>query len=81
MPKQRYEQVADDLRQKIKSGEYPPASQLPSRAQMHDLYGVSDTVSDKAFMLLRQEGLVETLPGVGVFVTGEPPPPDDRAET
>ncbi|HTI26207.1 MAG TPA: winged helix-turn-helix domain-containing protein [Kutzneria sp.] len=68
MPKQRYEQVADDLRHKIESGEYAPGSRLPSRAQMREIYGISDTVSDKALWLLRQAGLVETLPGVGVFV-------------
>lgn len=66
--RQRYEEVAEDLRQKIVSGEYPPGAQLPSRAQMRDLYGVSDTVSDKALMILRTMGLVETLAGVGVFV-------------
>jgi DNA-binding GntR family transcriptional regulator len=71
MPKQRYEQVADDLRQKIKSGEYPPGSRLPSRSEMREIYGISDTVSDKALWILRQEHLVETLPGVGVFVAEE----------
>jgi DNA-binding FadR family transcriptional regulator len=32
------------------------------------LYGVSDTVLDKAMFLLRAAGLTETLPGVGVYV-------------
>jgi DNA-binding GntR family transcriptional regulator len=69
MPKQqRYEEIAADLRKKIESGEYPPGTQLPSRAQMREIYGVSDTVSDRALIILRTEGLVETLPGVGVFV-------------
>lgn len=73
MPKQRYEEVADDLRQKIQSGEYPPGSRMPSRADLRKIYTISDTVSDKAMWLLRQDGLVETLPGVGVYVTEKPP--------
>jgi hypothetical protein len=32
------------------------------------IYQISDTVSDKALMILRAADLVETLPGVGVFV-------------
>ena len=68
MPRQRYEEIAADLRAKIESGEYPPGSQLPSRAELRELYTISDTVADKAMMLLRVAGLVETLPGVGVFV-------------
>jgi GntR family transcriptional regulator len=72
MPTQQYEQVAADLRKKILSGEYSPGSKLPSRAQLRELYGISDTVSDKAMFVLRLEGLVETLPGVGVFVAENP---------
>jgi DNA-binding GntR family transcriptional regulator len=70
MPQQRYEKVAADLRQKIESGQYPPGSRLPSRAELRIIYDISDTVSDKALMILRAAGLVETLPGVGVFVRG-----------
>lgn len=68
VPKQRYEEVADDLRAKITSGVYPSGSRLPSRRQLGELYGVSDTVLDKAFFILRAAGLVETLVGVGVYV-------------
>lgn len=68
MPQQRYEEVAADLRRKIESGEYPPGSRLPSRAELRVMYQISDTVSDKALMILRAADLVETLPGVGVFV-------------
>ena len=68
MPMQRYEQVASDLREKIKSGVYPSGAKLPSRSELRTIYQISDTVSDKALWILRQEGLVETLAGVGVFV-------------
>ena len=69
MPRQqRYEQVADDLKSRIESGEYPPGSKLPSRSELCQIYDVSESVADKAMMLLRRERLTETLPGVGVFV-------------
>lgn len=68
MPRQRYEEVAADLRSRIDSGEFPPGSMLPSRKQLGEQYRISDTVADKAMMILRLAGLTETLPGVGVFV-------------
>lgn len=68
MPKYPYEQVADDLRRRIASGEFPPGSKLPSRNQICEMYEVSTSVADKAMMLLKIDGLTESLPGVGVFV-------------
>lgn len=73
MPMQQYERVAADLRSKIANGTYAPGTQLPSRAQLREIYGVSDTVLDKAMFMLRTEHLTETLPGVGVFVAEKPP--------
>lgn len=71
--RQRYERVLDILRGHIASGEWPPGTQLPSRSELRNELSVSDTVLDKAFMMLRMEGLTETLPGVGVFVAGGDP--------
>ncbi|WP_434742916.1 winged helix-turn-helix domain-containing protein [Micromonospora sp. SH-82] len=68
MPKQQYQVLADALREKIESGEWPPGTKLPSRAQLCKEYGVSDTVVGKAMMILRATGRTETLEGVGVFV-------------
>ncbi|MEU5932778.1 winged helix-turn-helix domain-containing protein [Micromonospora sp. NPDC047187] len=68
MPKQQYQVLADELREKIESGEWPPGTKLPSRSQLCNEYGVSDTVVGKAMMILRATGLTETLGGVGVFV-------------
>ncbi|MFV2012092.1 MULTISPECIES: winged helix-turn-helix domain-containing protein [Micromonosporaceae] len=68
MPKQQYQVLADELRAKIESGEWPPGTKLPSRSQLCREYDVSDTVVGKAMMILRATGLTETLEGVGVFV-------------
>ena len=74
MPRQqRYEQVADDLLSKIRSGEYSPGSKLPSRAQLCEMYDVSESVIEKAMLILRREGWTDTLPGVGVFVAEKHP--------
>lgn len=67
-PQYPYERVADDLRRRIASGEYAPGSKLPSRAELEKIYEVSRIVIDRAMWILRQEGLTETLAGVGVYV-------------
>jgi DNA-binding GntR family transcriptional regulator len=72
MPKQRYEEVADVLRGRIADGTYPPGAKLPSRRELRDEFQASDTVIDKAMMILRVGDLTESLPGVGVFVKGQP---------
>ncbi|MEH0830651.1 GntR family transcriptional regulator, partial [Micromonospora sp. CPCC 205714] len=33
-PRYRYEQIADDLAERIASGEFPPGSKLPSRREL-----------------------------------------------
>jgi DNA-binding GntR family transcriptional regulator len=68
MPTQRYEEVAADLISKINDGTYPSGTRLPSRKDMRTIYTISDSVSDKALMIVRATGLVETLPGRGVYV-------------
>jgi GntR family transcriptional regulator len=68
MPTYAYERVTNALRDKIRGGFYPPGSKLPTRAQLRIDHGVSDIVITFAMRALRQEGLIETLPGVGVYV-------------
>lgn len=75
MPKYPYEQLADTLRERIASGEFPPGSKLPSRAELSAAYGISDIVIGRAMWILKQEGLTETLPGVGVYVADKPAEP------
>lgn len=72
MPKYPYEQLADTLRERIASGEFPPGAKLPSRSELSAEYKVSDIVVGRAMWILRQEGLTETLPGVGVYVAERP---------
>lgn len=68
MPQYEYERVAEDLRQRITDGTYPPGTKLPSRRELVEIYKVSQIVVDRAMWILAREGLTETLPGVGVYV-------------
>jgi GntR family transcriptional regulator len=70
MPTNMYEQLADDLRGKIRSGEYPPGSMLPSRRELCEEHGFSEIVVYMAVQILKREGLVELAPGRGVRVVG-----------
>jgi GntR family transcriptional regulator len=64
----RQVRVADEMRMKIESGEYPPGSQLPTLDELAATHRVSLAVTRKAMDLLRQAGLVVTFQGKGTFV-------------
>lgn len=70
----KYLQIADDLRARIKSGEFPPDSKLPTHAVLMERYEAAlNTVRD-ALEELRKQGLAETFQGVGTFVRTPPDP-------
>ena len=64
--------VADELRQQIQSGQYPPGARLPTMEELRRAYGVSEIVIRHALSLLRHEGLVETRRGGGTVVRARP---------
>ena len=64
----KWEQIADVLRARIASGEYPPRH-LVSEVQLEADFGVARVTVRKAVRALRDEGLVVTRPGMGSFVT------------
>jgi GntR family transcriptional regulator len=63
-----WRQVADDLRRRIQSGEFPPGSPLPSLTSLAEQYQVGRTTARKAVGTLRDEEIVETVRGWGTFV-------------
>jgi GntR family transcriptional regulator len=65
-PKFPYRQIADNLRDQIKSGEL--TGQLPTRAQLAESYGVSDMTVGAALKVLKDEGLIYGIAGLGTFV-------------
>lgn len=68
-----YQQVADDLRRKIRDGEYAPGQRLPSHRDLCGIYDVSTGTARKALRVLRDEGTAVMTPGLGTFVAGERP--------
>jgi GntR family transcriptional regulator len=67
-------QIAQDLTDRIKSGQYPPGTKLESYAELADLYGVSEATIATVIRLLRDRGVVIGLQGKGVFVPESPSP-------
>jgi GntR family transcriptional regulator len=67
------DQLADLLRQEIKSGVRPQGSQLPSEREFENDLGVSRTVVRDALDELVLEGLVVKRKGYGTFVREQPP--------
>jgi GntR family transcriptional regulator len=64
-----YLQIADDLEEQIRSGDLSPGSQLPTEDDLRDKYRASRNTIRDAIKRLVGQGLVETKPGQGTFVT------------
>jgi DNA-binding GntR family transcriptional regulator len=69
-----YIQLADILREQILSGEIPPTQALPSKRELREQYQVAANTVDRAMAVLKAEGLVRTIKGLGIF----PRYPEDR---
>ena len=68
-----YKQIADRLRSAIGDGVYAPGDLLPSEHELAAEYGVARGTARQAIMLLRNEGLIDAVHGLGCFVR-EPEP-------
>lgn len=68
----KYQRIADDLRAQIESGDYPPGSQLPSKAALKEKYQVAQNTVDGALRELVREGLIQPRQGAGTFVCDPP---------
>jgi GntR family transcriptional regulator len=63
-----YRQIAEIIRQRIKSGEYAKGTRIPTESEMVDTWEVARTTARRAIALLREEGLVQTVPQRGTYV-------------
>lgn len=61
-----YRVVADDLRAKIAAGKI--TGKLPSREKLAEEYGVTHMTVARALDVLKDEGLIYGVRGLGVFV-------------
>jgi GntR family transcriptional regulator len=64
-----YLRVSADLRERISTGELAPGEQLPSLDRIAADYRVSRATAQRAVRVLIDEGLVETRPRWGAFIT------------
>ena len=73
MPK--YQQLANLLRAGIEPGQYPEGRPVPTERMLTQTFGVAVGTVKKAIQVLRDEGLVYTVSGRGVYVGRQPGPP------
>ncbi|KAB2380658.1 GntR family transcriptional regulator [Actinomadura montaniterrae] len=72
MAEPAYVRIAGEYARRIRGGELPPGTQLPSYAEIAQQNGVSDIVVRKAVELLQSQGLVRSVRRRGVFVADRP---------
>jgi GntR family transcriptional regulator len=66
-----YAQLAAILRAMIESGEIPPDRPLPSVKSLVQRYGIAQGTAEKAVRVLRDEGIVRTIRGKGIYTLPE----------
>lgn len=67
-PRPPYQQVANALRAAILTRKFHPGEKLPSQAELANRYGVARMTVQQALRVLRDEGLIVSRQGSGVFV-------------
>lgn len=63
-----YLQLANILRQQILAGELLPRRPIPSKRTLTQRHGIAGVTVDKATRILKDEGLLNTVPGKGLYV-------------
>lgn len=76
-PKHRWEEVADDIRRRIQSGEFPPRTAIPSVAALREEYEIGRNTALHVIKALAEQGLVVAKQSKGTFVL---PPEDQRRQ-
>ncbi|MGI5200386.1 GntR family transcriptional regulator [Spirillospora sp. CA-108201] len=74
----KYKEVAGALAQEIQRGDFVRDSRLPGEHELARRFDVSRGTIRQALASLQQDGLIETWPGAGSFVTYDGRPLDER---
>ncbi|AFR08193.1 TetR/AcrR family transcriptional regulator C-terminal domain-containing protein [Nocardiopsis alba] len=69
-----YARIVADIRSCIDTGELRPGDRVPSTREITRRWGVAMATATKALTVLRREGRVEAVRGVGTVVRGAPVP-------
>lgn len=72
-----YRQLADILRKSISDGDIAVGRRIPSMTEIEAKYGLARNTIKKAFDVLKDEGLIERSPGLGMVVVKQPDPAED----
>lgn len=67
----KVKQLADMLSREISAGKYKPGCPLPSINKLSSGYGVSRDTVFKAFIDLKDRGIIDSTPGKGYYVTNK----------
>lgn len=68
----RYRDIAEVLRDRVRSGDYAAGRLLPSESELSEEFEASRVTIRRALEVLRDEGLVAARQGFGWFVASEP---------
>ncbi|MET8158166.1 TetR/AcrR family transcriptional regulator C-terminal domain-containing protein [Sphaerisporangium sp. NPDC005289] len=74
-PEPPYARIVRELRRRITSGELRAGDRVPSTRQITSEWGVAMATATKVLATLRQEGLVQPMPGIGTVVRVPEPVP------
>lgn len=73
----KWEAVRDEIRRRIKAGDYKPGHPIPGEPRMADEFDVSKGTARRVIRALLESGEIYTVLGKGTFVsdpeTGGPP--------
>lgn len=70
-----YRQIAEIIKRRIRSGQYKPNTRIPTESELVEAYEVARTTARRAVAVLREEGLVYTVPQRGTYVAEYHPVP------
>ena len=70
----RWRQVHEIIAARIRAGQYPPGERVPSLLEIQTEFGIANITAQKVQRQLREDGLVETQPGMGSYVVDPLPP-------
>lgn len=67
-----WQQVLDEIRRRIRDGEYKAGNLMPGAPRLAEEFGVAKRTVQRVLDILRESGEIYTLVGKGTFVA--PPP-------
>ena len=72
LPLYRWQEVAADLREQIRSGRLPVGGRLPGERLLCEEYGAALGTVRRAVRELKEEGLLGSVPAKGTYVLRRP---------